>query len=116
MKVFLLWTALVVSETTAQLLLKLGAGNFNLQTDPYGLDFKIIGGYALYIISFLIWMQILKFTKLYIALAAASVVFITIAIGSHYLLGEPVTFNTLIGTICVSCGIFIIGNAKRDAR
>jgi drug/metabolite transporter (DMT)-like permease len=113
MKVFLLWTTLVVSETTAQLLLKVGASD--LQTTTYGLNFKIIGGYALYVISFLIWMQILKFTKLYVALAAASVVFITIAIGSHYLLGEPVTFNTLIGTICVSCGIFIIGNAKRKS-
>ena len=108
----IVWISLIVSDTTAQLLLKKGA----MQIDPSNWDLNpfILSGYSLYILSFFLWMQILKTTPLYVALSGASIVFITIALGSYFFLGEPLTIKSLIGTMLVALGVYTVGYSRKS--
>ena len=107
------WTLLITSDTAAQLLLKTGA----VRIAPGGplVNYFIVCGYSLYIVSFIAWMQILKETRLFIALSSASVLYITIAFASHYFLGERLTPQLFMGTLLISAGVLILG-WKKDAR
>ncbi len=110
MKKALWWITLIVSDTLAQLSFKKGV--LEIQHSLWGINCYILIGYALYFLSFLLWMQILKLTKLYVALAASSIVFITISLGAHFFLGEPLANSTLLGTLFVATGVFIVGYGK----
>jgi drug/metabolite transporter (DMT)-like permease len=110
----IIWMSLIMSDTAAQLLLKKGTmGNSLSNWEPNSF---ILSGYSLYILSFLLWMQILKTTPLYIALCGASIIFVTIAFGSYYFLGEPLTAKSLAGTILVAVGVYIVGYSKKSAN
>lgn len=108
----LLWIGLIISDTTAQLLLKSGAVKASLT--GWMPNYFIMSGYSLYVISFLIWMQILKTTRLFIALAAASVVYITVALSSHFFMNEVITIPIILGTLFVSAGVFLLGWKRAD--
>lgn len=106
----IIWACLITSDTTAQLLLKKGtleSGLKNPELNPF-----IIAGYSLYLVSFLLWMQILKTTPLYVALSGASVIFITIAYGSHFFLGEALTAKSLAGTVLVAIGVYMVSYCR----
>jgi drug/metabolite transporter (DMT)-like permease len=110
----LIWISLIMSDTVAQLLLKKGTmGNFS---NHWEINAFIIAGYSLYILSFFLWMQILKTTPLYIALSGASIIFITIAFGSYFFLGEPLTIKSLVGTILVAIGVYTVGYSREKAN
>ncbi|MDA8079051.1 MAG: EamA family transporter [Nitrospiraceae bacterium] len=106
LKAAFFWSLLVTSDTAAQLLVKLGA----TQKTPakWPAHPLIFIGYSFYILSFIAWMQILKHTRLSIALSAASVLYVTVAFCSYFFLGEAITINIVIGTILISIGIFIL--------
>lgn len=106
LKTIFFWLLLVSSDTTAQLLVKAGA--VNSSWSRWMPHYLIAVGYSFYIISFIAWMQILRNTRLSIALSAASVLYITVAIGSHVFLGESITANTMIGTLLISAGVFVL--------
>ncbi len=106
MKNAALWSLLILSDTSAQLLMKLGA--VHAARAGWVPNAFIVGGYALYGLSFVVWMQLLKETRLFIALSSASVVYVTVAFASALVLGEPVTRQVLAGTILVSAGVFLI--------
>lgn len=105
LKAIFFWFLLVASDTTAQLLVKEGAVKISSSS---WINYLIPLGYSFYIISFIAWMQILKNTRLSIAISAASVLYITVAIGSHIFLGETITIRITIGTILISAGVFIL--------
>jgi len=105
-----LWIILVISDTVAQLLLKKGAVSGKTTGDV--LNYLILGGYSLYIVSFIAWMLILKNTRLFIALSTASVLFITVAYASNYYLGEGITPNIIVGTLLISIGVLLLGFKK----
>lgn len=109
-----IWISLIISDTTAQLLLKKGTIESGLHN--WELNYFIIAGYSLYILSFLLWMQILKTTPLYLALSGASVIFITIAFGSHFFLSEPLTLKSLVGTILVASGVYIVSYSREKSE
>jgi len=110
----MIWICLIISDTTAQLLLKKGTIENGLATwEPNSF---IMSGYSLYIFSFLLWMQILKTTPLYIALSGASIIFVTIAFASHFFLGEPLTAKSLIGTIFVAVGVYLVGYSRKSVN
>lgn len=104
------WIGLVISDTAAQLLLKKGTMVSGDNWDNY---FFILAGYSLYFLSFLLWMQILKQTPLHVALCGASVIFITIALGSYFFLGEPLTVKSVVGTVLVAIGVYLVGYSKK---
>ena len=112
--VIVLWFVLLSSDTIAQLLLKKGA--MSGRESGNVLNYLILGGYSLYIVSFVAWMQILKTTRLFIALSAASVLYITVAYSSHFFMGEVITTNIIIGTVFISLGVFLLGFGKNDAN
>jgi drug/metabolite transporter (DMT)-like permease len=98
------WTALVLSDTAAQLLYKAGA----LKTMGWRVDPWVFVGYACNVVSFVLWMQILKTTRLTIALSTASALYITVIAGSYYFMGEPLNLSAIIGTILIATGVFIL--------
>ena len=102
---------LVASDTVAQLLLKLGAVKASSSSPVNSL---ILVGYSFYIISFIAWMQILRNTRLFIALSAASILYVTVAFASHFLLGESITLPLLIGTVLIATGVFVLGFRKKS--
>lgn len=110
---WMIWMSLIISDTTAQLLLKKGTMESGL--NHWELNYFIIAGYSLYIVSFFLWMQILKTTPLYVALSGASIIFITIAFGSYFFLGEPLTIKSLVGTILVAIGVYIVGYSREKS-
>lgn len=114
LKAAFFWVLLVSSDTAAQLLLKLGS--MKMAATGWRVNYLIIVGYSFYAVSFVAWMQILKTTRLSIALSAASVLYITVAIASHFLMDEPLTFHLIAGTILIATGVFILGlsEAKKD--
>ncbi|CAM2939809.1 Uncharacterised protein [Legionella steigerwaltii] len=106
MKAFLLWVSLAISDTVAQLLIKKGA-MFGVTHHHY-VNSYIFSGYATLVISFLIWMNILKTMPLYLALSVSSFVYILIALSSYYILGETLTAKIFIGTLLIGVGIYVI--------
>ena len=104
-KALFYWLLLVTSDTTAQILVKMGA----VRTSGWRINYLIPAGYSFYIVSFVAWMQILRNTRLSIALSAASVLYISVAIASHLFLGEPITSQITLGTVLISAGVFILG-------
>ncbi len=114
LKTIFFWLLLVSSDTTAQLLVKAGA--VKSSWSGWMPNYLIPVGYSFYILSFIAWMQILKHTRLSIALSAASILYITVAIGSYVFLGEPLTANIAIGTLFISAGVFILAWSESKKR
>ncbi len=111
MKNLVLWFFLIVSDTGAQLMMKTGA--VKAASTGWLPNGFILAGYALYVLSFAIWMQLLKDTRLFIALSGSSVVYITIAFASALLLGEAITGRVMAGTVLISLGVFLIGAGRQ---
>ena len=109
-KILVFWVILVATDTIAQLLLKLGAVKSALS--GWAPNYLIVSGYSLYIVSFIAWMQILKNTRLFIALSATSVLYITIPFASHFFMGEAITFPILIGALFIASGVLVLGLKK----
>ncbi|MDT8901639.1 hypothetical protein [Anaeroselena agilis] len=110
----LIWTSMIIVETAAHLLIKQGttvAGFSDLQPNLY-----LAGGYTLYVVAFFLWMQILRTTPLYVALAGASVIYVTIAYGAHFFLGEPLTAKSLAGTVMVAAGVYLVSYSRKRAE
>ncbi|MCW8409214.1 EamA family transporter [Legionella sp. PATHC035] len=106
MNAFLLWVSLIISDTVTQLLIKKGA-LVAVAQDHY-VNGYIVAGYATLVISFFIWMSILKTMPLYLALSVSSFVYILIALSSYFILGETLTVKIFIGTLLIGVGVYII--------
>lgn len=106
LKALLLWLGLILSETTSQLCLKAGVGE---STKTHGISTGILLGYGFLVLSFVLWMQILKNTRLSLALSATSLVYVTVAVAAHYILGETLPPVLIIGCIFIGAGVFVLG-------
>jgi drug/metabolite transporter (DMT)-like permease len=113
-KSIVLWTILIISDTTAQLLLKLGA--VKAASSGWLPNSFILFGYSCYLLSFAVWMQLLKDTRLFIALSGATIVYVTIAFGSHVILGEELSSQVIVGTALISSGLFLIGWGRETSK
>ena len=105
-KLLILWIALLTIDTSAQLLIKVGAVNISLD-DP--IQITVILGLSCYLWAFLVWMQILKFMRLSIALAITSLLHITVLTSSYFILGEQIKPPLIIGTVFIIAGVIILG-------
>ena len=105
-KLLILWIILLAIDTGSQLLIKIGAEKISFD-DP--IQIKVILGLSLYILAFVVWMQILKFMRLSIALAITSLLYITVSASSFFILGEQIKPSLIIATIFVSVGVIILG-------
>ena len=105
-KLLILWIFLLAIDTGSQLLIKIGAVNISFD-DP--IQLKVILGLSLYILAFVVWMQILKFMRLSIALSITSLLYITVSASSYFILGEQIKPPLIIATIFVIIGVIILG-------
>jgi drug/metabolite transporter (DMT)-like permease len=105
-KQIIFWLFLITTDTVAQLMIKTGAVKISKISwvNPW-----IVFGYSMYILSFVAWMQILRTMRLSIALAMASMLYISISVTSHFFMGEVITIPIIIGTCFISVGVFILG-------
>lgn len=110
----MIWIGMILAETAAHLLIK--TGTMQPGFADWHPNSHLVGGYALYIVAFLLWMQILKATPLYVALAGASAIYVTVAYGAHFFLGEPLTLKTLAGTVMVAAGVYIVSYSRERAE
>ena len=110
-KLLMLWIVLLSIDTGAQLLMKIGALKTSL-ADP--IQLKVILGLSLYLGAFTVWMQILKFMRLSIALAITSLLHITVLVSSFFILGEQIKLPLIIGTIFISIGVIILGISEEQ--
>ncbi|MCF8234523.1 MAG: hypothetical protein K9G67_06565 [Bacteroidales bacterium] len=70
---------------------------------------ELIIGFVLYAVGFICWMVILSKLKLNVAFPVAmSLFFIVSAMGSYFILKEPLTFKTLAGMLVCLVGIILI--------
>lgn len=104
------WAALLFADTAGQLLLKAGA--VRASHSGWTPNLYIALGFGAYAFSFIVWMQILKSVRLFIALAASSLAYIAVAFGSYFLTGEALTAQVLLGTFFIAAGVFILGVGK----
>lgn len=114
MKTITLWTILILSDTTAQLLLKVGA--VKSASAGWLPNSFILFGYGCYVVSFTVWMQLLKETRLFIALSGATIVYVTIAFSSYFILGEKLSGPVLLGTAIIFSGLLLIGWGRETAK
>jgi drug/metabolite transporter (DMT)-like permease len=105
-KTSLFWICLLGFDTVAQLLIKIGAVQ---SVESRSLDWHVLAGYACVIGSFLVWMQILKSTRLSLALSATSLNYVTVALGAHFFLHEPLPTMLIVGCALISAGVFVLG-------
>ena len=105
-KLLILWMALLAIDTSSQILIKIGAEKISFD-DP--IQIKVIMGLSLYIVAFIVWMQILKFMRLSIALSITSLLYITVSASSFFILGEQIKLPIIIATIFVSIGVILLG-------
>jgi drug/metabolite transporter (DMT)-like permease len=105
-KIGVLWTGLLASDTAAQLLIKTGSVVSHASGRPRP---PLILGYSLLVVSFALWMQILRVGRLSIALSTTSLLYITIPIAAHFILKEPLTGHLIAGAFFVGLGVLILG-------
>lgn len=100
------WIFLLLSDTVSQIIIKTGAAEV---TGESWINPWVIAGYLMTLMSFIFWMQILRITKLSIALATASLLYITIPFASHFILNEKIQNSVIVGTVFITIGVFILG-------
>jgi len=111
----------VLLNAAAQLLLKAGTnavGSFafsaenvlpvgwKLATEPH-----ILGGLALYVISFVIWILALSRVEVSIAYPMLSVGYFVNAVAAWYLFGEPLSVMRLAGIGVIFIGVFMVARS-----
>ncbi len=106
----LFWILLLASDTAFQLIFKMGA--LEASQWPYYINPTAVGAYSLLLVSFVVWMQILKTTRLAIALSVNSLLYVTVAFASRFFLHEPLDRKILAGTLTIAVGVAILGYAQ----
>ena len=112
----LLMTISIVCDVFGQIAFKLGA---NRLPDPetVGLpafclrmagDPWLIGGMAIYVIEFIVWIRVLALVPLGIAFPIASLNILGIALASRAFLGEAISRKQWVGAVLITAGVAIV--------
>ena len=68
----------------------------------------LVGGIAIYIIEFIVWIRVLALVPLGIAFPIASLNILGIALASHFFLGEAITRKQWMGAILITAGVAVV--------
>ena len=68
----------------------------------------LVGGIAIYIIEFIVWVRVLALVPLGIAFPIASLNILGIALASHFFLGEAITRKQWLGAILITAGVAVV--------
>lgn len=111
----ILFILYVILSTSGLLLFKLGSGNVSMviKQSIFSLNISLISilGLVCYLISFILWMYIISKSKVSI-IVPLGVAFTNIAvlIGSTIILKEAISIRTVLGTIIILLGIFVLNS------
>lgn len=108
--------AAVVLNTAAQFVLKAGASRlsdsgeltaaaalFSAALNPY-----ILGGLAIYVASFGLWVAVLARLDVSVAYPMLSLGYVLAAVVAYFWLGEPVTWHKVFGIALVVAGVVVL--------
>jgi drug/metabolite transporter (DMT)-like permease len=100
----------VIALSAGQILFKLAAPN--LVFTPSGLigsllNYKLLIALLVYFFATVMWLFVLKGTPLRIAYPFAALAFFVVPMLSHFLLGEPLNWNTFAGAAVIALGVWL---------
>jgi drug/metabolite transporter (DMT)-like permease len=104
----------VAGISVGQLLLKLAAVNMSNPRIPsisiagFGVNAYLVAGVGILGISTLLWVWVLRTVPLGIAYPFMALCFIIVPALGIFVLGEPVGWKTVVGSLLVVCGVAII--------
>jgi drug/metabolite transporter (DMT)-like permease len=111
----------VLLNTTAQILLKVGAEkinhvsinftNFMTTVWQIAISPTIMLGLTLYVLSVAFWIYVLAKTPVSIAYPIASLGYITSAIAAYYFLGENLNILRISGILVILFGVFLVARS-----
>ncbi len=64
-------------------------------------------GLSLYVVGMVLWVGILRSTPLHIAFPVLGLAFVVVPVFSHFLLDEPVGWQTMLGGMVIMLGIWL---------
>jgi multidrug transporter EmrE-like cation transporter len=104
----------VFLSSVGQIVLKYGA--VKTESANHSLLISLINptniiGLALYGLSAVVWMLVLKRVELSYAYPMVSLGYVLVFIASYYLFGESLNFNRIIGLVLIMAGIFFVSRS-----
>ncbi|MBI3350821.1 MAG: EamA family transporter [Burkholderiales bacterium] len=111
----------VVLNTAAQFVLKAGAHKLAQLSSAGWLQIllgaafspHILGGLALYVASFGLWIAVLAKLDVSVAYPMLSLGYVLAAVIAYFWLGEPVTMNKAIGIALVVAGVYFLARTPQ---
>ena len=106
----------IALSAAAQLLMKIGMSGIGSPaltgspsliasiSNPY-----VAGGFAAYGIGAILWLQVLSRMDLSMAYPLVSIGFVLVAGLSWLVLGEPLSFGRVVGTVLIIAGVVFMG-------
>lgn len=68
----------------------------------------LVGGIAIYILEFIVWIRVLALVPLGIAFPLASLNILGIALASHFFLGEAISRKQWLGAVLITAGVAVV--------
>jgi multidrug transporter EmrE-like cation transporter len=109
----------IVCDVFAQIAFKIGADRLppaetiglpafclRMMGEPW-----LIGGIAIYVIEFIVWIRVLALVPLGIAFPIASLNILGIALASRAFLGEAITRKQWMGAILITAGVAVVAQS-----
>jgi drug/metabolite transporter (DMT)-like permease len=110
----LLWLALVAFDTTFQLVMKTAGGVLDAPSASWtwllaaAHEWRVWLAAATYITQFGLWMLILRRSSLSFAFPATAVTYVSVLLGSHWLLGEQISLLRWAGVALIIAGVALL--------
>lgn len=111
----------IVINVAAQMLLKLGMqriGYFAFSAEnmwPVGLRIAsnpyILGGFAFYVFSVLVWLMVLSRVDVSLAYPLSSFGYVLVALAAYFLFGEQISALRMVGIFVVIFGVYLISKS-----
>lgn len=104
----ILFTVILLS--IGQILFKLASNDVVLTPSgilPSLLSIKLIVAFSVYSIATVLWLIALKDVPLRVAYPFASLAFFIVPTLAHFVLEEPLSWNTYVGAIIIALGVIV---------
>jgi len=114
MENFVALTIVVAANVGAQLLFKLAAQQVAGETSMSGMVLRLIavpsmwGALALYAVTTLAWVWVLRTVPLSVAYSAVALVFVFVPLLAVWLFKEPLTLQFALGTALIGAGVLLV--------
>ena len=110
LKILLLIAANDAFDTIAQLLMKRGLAHFSTSNSPDTIYVWL--GVAVYVLTFFLWMIILREVNLSVALPVGSMSYIVVPMAAMFVLHEHLNCFRWIGIAAIVAGICFLAQSK----